>query len=62
MGVFKEASLQLIDDPTQDGLVLPTGLMNLPLSEQEVAKCECGCAAIGLSKHSDYCPLYERNV
>lgn len=21
-------------------------------------KCECGCASIGISNHSDYCPLY----
>lgn len=23
-------------------------------------KCECGCSTIGISKHSDYCPLYSK--
>lgn len=23
-------------------------------------KCECGCAAVGISKHSNYCPLFKQ--
>lgn len=35
-------------------LVRPT--VNIPV----IIKCECGCASIGISNHSDWCPLYEK--
>lgn len=31
-------------------------------SASPLLKCECGCASIGVSYHSDYCPLYEKRT
>lgn len=43
---------------------LPNGIdLGKPIFDEahvEQKKCECGCSSVGVSNHSDYCPLYER--
>jgi hypothetical protein len=34
-----------------------TGLEGFEITAK---KCECGCTSVGVSKHSDYCPLYNK--
>ncbi len=48
-----------------DSLAAPTGLSAWISSEPAAnifaaPKCECGVSSVGGSRHSDYCPLYDK--
>jgi hypothetical protein len=47
-------------DAANAAIIYGTGMMKIVYDEPKSSKCECGCLSVGISKHSDYCPLYER--